>query len=64
MTRKQIVNRISDLEAKIKYCQLSMKEMRFERTQDDLDTNQLYRNYQIEEKEAVKEIELLRAKLS
>lgn len=63
MTREQIVNKISDLESEIKYCQLSRKAMRFERTQDELDVNEMYLNYQTKEKDAVREIEVLRSKL-
>lgn len=63
MTREEIVNKISALEWEIKYCQHSRKEMRFERTQDELDINEMYRNYQIKEKDAIKKIEQLRSKL-
>lgn len=63
MTREEIVSKISDLEWEIKYCQISRKEMRFERTQDELDVNEMYRNYQIKEKDAIKKIEQLRSKL-
>ena len=64
MTREQIVQKISDLEAEIRYCQHSRKEMRFERTQDELDRNEMYRNYQIKEKDAIKKIGLLRSQIS
>lgn len=60
---EEIVRKISDLEQKIKYCKLSRKMMRFERTQDELDINEMYCNYQLKEKEAIKEIESLRAQL-
>lgn len=63
MTREEIVNKISALEWEIKYCQNSRKEMEFERTQDELDINEMYRNYQIKEKDAIKKIEQLRSKL-
>lgn len=61
---KEIIRQISDLESKIRYCQFSRKQMRFERTQCELDTNQMYRNYKTREKDAVKKIELLRSQLS
>jgi hypothetical protein len=64
MTRKEVVSKISELESEIKYCQLSKKQMEFERSQDELDINQLYRNYQLKEKEAIKKIEQLRLKFS
>ncbi len=63
MTREQIVSKISVLESEIKCCQFSRKEMSFERTQAELDINEMYRNYQIKENEALKKIELLRSKL-
>ena len=63
MTREEIVNKISDLESEIKYCQHARNEMKFERSRDELDINQMYLNYQIKEKEAVKKIKLLRLNL-
>jgi len=63
MTREEIINKISNLESEIKYCQFSRKQMRFERTQDELDKNEMYKNYKIKEKEAIKKIELLKSNI-
>lgn len=62
--RNEIVEKINDLEWAIKYYQKSMKEYRFERTQEEIDTSEMYRNYKQKELEAEKKIKLLRISLS
>lgn len=54
-------NDINDLEWEIKYCERSMEEIRFERTQDEIDNSKLYQNYKQKKKDAIKKIEILRS---
>lgn len=60
----EIVKKISDLEWEIKYCEKSMKEYRFERSQYEIDMSEMYRMYQQKKLEAKKKIETLREILS